>query len=316
MNRALWVVVVVGCSSNHTALPDAPDGPPDTLALTATSHRLAANGIVKAKLTAVIHDGGGGAIAGREVTLASDGTATIEPATATTDASGAITATFASSDIGDRHITATSADLTANVTITMTDPCAAPRFPNAPAVGMNFAVAGDFNGDGVLDLVGTTGPELALAQGNLDGSFQPLELVPGSASGMRLVAGDFNGDGALDVAVTSSPTTVSVMFGHGDFTLDGRLDLPVAAGEAIVTGDFDGDGKLDIAVAGAASTTPPLTILFSNGDGTFTAVVESSDVTTNNTVALAAADVDGDHITDLITSDDYLPSVVVHRQHA
>src|SRR5258706_5200106 len=205
LRLAIAVLIVSACSSDHSQGPRdaAPDGAPDaigpsSITFTATPKRLVANGIVKARLTITLRDGNGAPLAGRPVTLTSDVPATIEPTSGTTDAMGVMTATLRSTDIGARQLTAIADDLTATATVTLTDPCAAPRLPGNPGVGLVHSVAGDFNGDGVLDLAGMTPTGFGFASGNADGSFQPIEVVSNITSGVAIVAGDFNGDGQLD----------------------------------------------------------------------------------------------------------------------
>ncbi len=139
--------------------------------------------------------------------------------------------------------------------------------------------AGDFNGDGILDLA-VTNPLLnsvSMLFGNGDGTFKAaVDFATGSAPS-AVVTGDFNGDGKLDLAVLDgSGTTVSILLGNGDGTFKPHVEYPAGfAGSSLTLGDFNGDGILDIAVADTQCTNSgcpvngSVNILFGNGDGTF-----------------------------------------------
>ena len=123
-------------------------------------------------------------------------------------------------------------------------------------------MAGDFTGDGQLDLaVANDGrTTVSVLLGNGDGTFQPaVDYAVGSIP-IAIVAGDFNGDGHLDLAVVNADfgTTahVSVLLGNGDGTFQPQVSYAVGRGPArIVAGDFTGDGHLDLAVATRRPTT-------------------------------------------------------------
>jgi hypothetical protein len=130
--------------------------------------------------------------------------------------------------------------------------------------------AGDFNGDGNLDLVvadaGTQfsgNSAVSVLLGNGDGSFQG-PIVDGA--GWRPFAfgvGDFNDDGRLDVVVGGG-SGMHLLLGNGDGSFQVQT-IPYALEPSdIVVGDFNGDGQLDIAAAGVS-------VLLGNGDGTFQA---------------------------------------------
>src|SRR5262249_33449607 len=80
----------------------------------------------------------------------------------------------------------------------------APNYPRYPDdSGATCIEAGDFNGDGNLDLVaGNSGASISMLLGNGDGSFWANTLVFTGTIPVDLAAGDFNGDGNLDVAVS------------------------------------------------------------------------------------------------------------------
>lgn len=120
-------------------------------------------------------------------------------------------------------------------------------------------VAGDFNGDGKLDLawssdVGTPNNILPIfvQLGIGDGTFQAPRQIGSIPNGAEdLQAADLNGDGKLDliaVTIVSNPR-LYVWFGNGDGTFQtpqtySTNDLPYA----VTAGNFFGDGHLDIAV--------------------------------------------------------------------
>ncbi len=104
-------------------------------------------------------------------------------------------------------------------------------------VGVNLGaiVAGDFTGDGHLDLaVADAGSnDVSILLGNGDGTFQPRSPMRWVRNPASIVAGDFTGDGHLDLAVgdlgwskygyvsgvpTSGTDDVSILLGNGDGT--------------------------------------------------------------------------------------------------
>jgi hypothetical protein len=90
-------------------------------------------------------------------------------------------------------------------------------------------VAGDFNGDGNLDLavgVNSVSNSVAILLGDGKGNFTPVTSNPITAAGSPLLVQDFNGDGIPDLLLSSSTNgTVTVLLGNGDGTF--RTAAPV-----------------------------------------------------------------------------------------
>jgi hypothetical protein len=151
------------------------------------------------------------------------------------------------------------------------------------AAGMTptSVAVGDFNGDGIADLVVTDSyapGTVNVLLGNGDGSFQALVAYPAGSSATSVVVGDFNGDGIFDLAVADddpNPTFsgVSVLLGNGDgsFHSPVRYAAGLADPRSVAVGDFNGDGIPDLAVTNYPNLggIPSVNVLLGNGDGSF-----------------------------------------------
>jgi sugar lactone lactonase YvrE len=168
-------------------------------------------------------------------------------------------------------------------------------------------LVGDFNGDGIPDLVSLdvhSGGGLAWVQLG-DPAHPGQYLAPLStavnAYPVAMVSGDFNRDGLLDLAVVNNAdSTLSILLGNGNGTFTTTSMAVGSHPTAIVTGDFNGDGILDLAVLNEGDHT--ISVLLGNGNGAFTASVTIP--VGHNAHNLAAADFNKDGWTDLVIGRD------------
>src|SRR5262249_55569419 len=115
--------------------------------------------------------------------------------------------------------------------------------------------AGDFNGDGKLDLVTANygSSNLSVFQNMGGGTFANFSGSPfgdGGSNPIAVTVGDFNSDGKLDLALANyGSANASVMLGNGDGTFQAPSISAVGTNPyAVAVGDFNGDGKLDVVV--------------------------------------------------------------------
>jgi hypothetical protein len=172
------------------------------------------------------------------------------------------------------------------------------------SIGPLSIAAGDFNGDGYVDLIvgcNNNSSSIGVFLGRGDGTFQSAILTGLGYSGLSMVVGDFNGDGRADVAIADAYVgSVSILLGNGDGSFQAPSVFPAGSSTyAIAAGDFNGDGKADLAVANVNGNN--VSVLFGNGNGTFQSVVNYP--TGNLPEGIALGDFNGDGRVDVVTSN-------------
>jgi VCBS repeat protein len=123
-----------------------------------------------------------------------------------------------------------------------------PLHADSPLVhSVNRIASGDFNGDGIADLVeaGSLNMLVRLGVGNgtfVDGASMLVEWVT------AIEVADLSGDGVLDLAVSSNTEGILVFLGKGDGTFADAQQIAAAGGaRSVQLIDIDRDGDLDLA---------------------------------------------------------------------
>ncbi|PSB40145.1 peptidase C11 clostripain, partial [filamentous cyanobacterium Phorm 6] len=169
--------------------------------------------------------------------------------------------------------------------------------------------AGDFNGDGKLDLAtvplaGNNISTISILFGDGTGSFgTDVKKINTQKPKSTVATADFNGDGKLDLVTSNNQNTdnISVFLGDGNGNFNSPVNLTSGAGsvsQTVVTGDFNGDGKLDLAANN--SNDKDVSVFLGDGTGNFGNATKFT--VANRPLSVLPGDFNGDGKLDLATT--------------
>lgn len=167
-------------------------------------------------------------------------------------------------------------------------------------------VPGDFNQDGIVDLVTANfgSDTVSLLLGTGAGTLQTPQTFRVGSQPNAIAAADFNKDGRLDLVTANSgqnANTLSILLGEvGGFGSQKTLKVKGSQPFSVATGDFNKDGNLDIVSADAISGS--VSLFLGRGNGEFRDP-EQFFVGGATPVSIVAGDFDGDKKLDIATGN-------------
>jgi flagellin-like hook-associated protein FlgL len=165
-------------------------------------------------------------------------------------------------------------------------------------------VAGDFNGDGKLDLSTASALGVSVYLGDGRGSFANKGSYSATAMRDNLTTADFNGDGILDIVGNrGGQNFLEVLYGNGDGSFGNLVVLDYSTSgsgiDSFTAGDFDGDGIKDLAVA--FTNGGSIGVSYGSSGRGFSSTYSFATLGSGGTyAAIAAGDVNFDGIDDLL----------------
>ena len=180
-----------------------------------------------------------------------------------------------------------------------------------------YLALGDFNADGIPDIVATNFLSNSVSAllgngsgGRGNGTYQSRRDFETGSRPRGVATGDFNADGILDLAVVNvNSDSLSVLLGsgadgRGDGSFATKVDYPVDDQPRIVAvGDFNSDGISDLVVVNTGADTVKVLLgrgSGGRGDGAFT--IGDAYPTDDQPRFVAIGDFNADRIQDLVVA--------------
>jgi hypothetical protein len=183
----------------------------------------------------------------------------------------------------------------------------------AAGAAPHFVGAGDFTGDGRIDLIvinNTATASLTLLRGTGTGRFRAPTSFDAGLHPTVVAVADYNGDGHLDITALGCPyqcNTLNVVLANGQGGFLPPVLYVIGNGPTnLLATDLNNDSIPDL----AAIADGKLQVLLGNGNGTFQPKV-SYDFNVYGARGLLATDIDRDGELDLVVSGYGTPSLSV-----